>query len=492
LGSWVGAELLAQQPADYKQRFRERLAAVEEMQQRYERISENNPENTGARRLVADMQAVKEAADAYQAGAGSPQQLRQKAQTARQEAQRYPTDNAQKTARRLKALIELTQALPPSFTEGASSAQQPSSSDSLRASTTGVQREKVSSKAGRGKADQPAAPSSPGPGSTGEQDDTLIYALAAVYLIAILGLGFALSKYQRKQISTLENQIYALASRVENLEDAQGGNEAYESSRVSEVKKRLEGVEKNIADYLEQMDQRLQEIEAVQERLNNGARSQNDRLQQLEQQLGELTALPERLRMLETRQGISSSSTGKAHPPASQATEMEQVQSLRNSLAALEPQSGIQPLKKRIEEVLPTVDKALASGNLSDLDFVLLAQILQLAYVAGYNESLTQAYTELREQATGLGLTIEDRMQGRMSFSSFYADNVAFEDYVGREEFQAASYPDPESVKAEVENSPLLHEAVKNTVLLTLHPAIIAQERGAKRALQKGVYIVQG
>jgi hypothetical protein len=171
---------------------------------------------------------------------------------------------------------------------------------------------------------------------------------------------------------------------------------------------------------------------------------------------------------------------------------MEQVQSLRNSLAALEPQSGIQPLKKRIEEVLPTVDKALASGNLSDLDFVLLAQILQLAYVAGYNESLTQAYTELREQATGLGLTIEDRMQGRMSFSSFYADNVAFEDYVGREEFQAASYPDPESVKAEVENSPLLHEAVKNTVLLTLHPAIIAQERGAKRALQKGVYIVQG
>jgi hypothetical protein len=82
-------------------------------------------------------------------------------------------------------------------------------------------------------------------------------------------------------------------------------------------------------------------------------------------------------------------------------------------------------------------------------------------------------------------------MQGRMAFSTFYANNIQFDEYLNQEELHTSGYPELATVKAEVENSPLLQDAVKNTVLFTLHPVVIAYEHGARRALQKGTYIVQ-
>ena len=147
-----------------------------------------------------------------------------------------------------------------------------------------------------------------------------------------------------------------------------------------------------------------------------------------------------------------------------------------------------QNLKELIDSQLPLLH---ISKNLEDCNIIAIAKIVQLGFIASYNENIVNAYEKLTNTLRLEGLDIEDMLIGRMALSEFNAENVKFEDYLTSQRFRTSDYPNFIAAKYEIENSPIFNTAVPNTVLFILYPTVYSSRQGTKQVIKKGEYVIK-
>ncbi len=161
---------------------------------------------------------------------------------------------------------------------------------------------------------------------------------------------------------------------------------------------------------------------------------------------------------------------------------------LIEALEEFKRKSTNQNLKELIESQLPLLH---ISKTLDDCNIIAIAKIVQLGFVASYNENIVNAYEKLTNTLRLEGIDIEDKLIGRIALSEFNADNISVEDYLSSNRFRTSDYPNFIAAKYEIENSPLYLTALPNTVLFILFPTIYNNRQGTKQTLKKGEYIIK-
>jgi tetrahydromethanopterin S-methyltransferase subunit G len=330
------------------------------------------------------------------------------------------------------------------------------------------------------------------------------------YLLAVLALGAVFFFSQKKLTKQVDARLDKVQERMENIEFASGGTDDFKNVKINEIKKRLDALEQNMADFLERVEVRAGETAIALEKVTEAsqaallsaqaAQSKVDapskieqRLLALEEKLANYTLTPPNARSgnPSTTSATSAPSPKPRFMPDSAQEMADTLDLLLGCLNTLHDNTRMVALQKRIETVSPLLEKGKVNGELDPDDVGQLGRLLQLCYTSAHNEGLAADYKRLAEGASLLGIGIEDSMAGRMAFSEFYAENVPVEIYFTEERFRTDVFPEFRSAKAEIENQLTNPSAVPGTVLYCLQPTVTLLQEGGKKLLQKGIYVVK-
>ncbi len=141
-------------------------------------------------------------------------------------------------------------------------------------------------------------------------------------------------------------------------------------------------------------------------------------------------------------------------------------------------------------DVAADIDKVAEQLRAGAPDVKRLALLLQYAFVQSFYRLDDGGYAKLYDALKPLGFSSDDKMQGRMAFSDFYARNVGLKNYVLAREFHTSDFPPPEAAQKAAKEMAARPEALPKTVLFTLRPTVRLLRDGAKIVLAKGAYII--
>lgn len=486
--------------------FRTQAASLKEMADVYRAVTERERNNRGAKKMLAQLDNAYSLTQKYLSQQVEVPELRQGLSAALRQAKEFPTDNARKAVQIITKLIGLCQRLPSRYggdgaandaiptDEGADTPPETTPADDADAGPITDQA-----------ADEPAGPSIRLQDSPGrEGSDGLMYLLFGAYLLAVVALGALLMFSQRRQGKLMDARLDKVQERMENIEFASGGTDDFKNVKLNELKKRLDALEQNMADFLERVEVRANETGTALERLSEANQSSLMAAQVAQSKAETVAKLEQRLAVMEERLagggGATPTPPRAAAPtaptkprfmPDSSDGLAESLDSVLGHLNTLHDRTRMMALQKRIEVVSPLLERAKNSAGIDPEDLGQLGRLLQLCYTASLNEGLVGEYKQLCEAAGLLGVAIEDSMAGRMAFSEFYAENVAVDVFFVEERFRTDTYPDFRTARTEVEAQLGNSATVPGTVLYTLQPTVTLLQEGGKKLLQKGVYVVK-
>jgi len=469
-------------------------AKIEQLSLTYAEIIARNPGNKGAKKLDTQLRQTLQSIDRYLAGERESANVKYTAQQALTEARRYSTDRAKEAQETLRDIVKLTDKLPRKLTLEQPSTSRPRPTASTEPNTDEEPLVTDTSP----QLDNPVEAEAPTTvralGNAQPMDYELFYWLFGAFLLALIAVAAALFTQQRKLANGLEGRITGLSERLENLEYVTGSSNDFKGVKLGEVKGQVDQLEQNMADFLERVERRMSDTQNLVDRLTTTSRERQAREEALEAQVGALEALKTRISTLEAGGGVSAALPSSARSSTEGGSRIQPT--LAEDLLAMVQQyraaTSRETFQKRLAESETDLQAALTSQRLDEDALVRLARTLQLAHVTALEDQQSDAYTALKALCADLNITVEDQMTGRMAFSDFYAENLTLDAYAEDPKMRSDLYPEFERTKAAVLSSSLMQDAVANTVLAVLSPAVTWLHDGSKKVLRRGEYLVKG
>ena len=449
-------------------------------------------ENKGARSMLDALSEALNMIEAYQTGDAKPSRIYMAATRGVKEAKRYNTDDARSAVRLLKRLKVIAPKLPgaDNDTEAIAAIQE---EEDPTPSVDDLPPAEVEPKPTEQPAEQPQE-------SALFSGMTLYILIGNLVLIVVVVVVFSLL-LKRATRASME-RIVAMEKRLENLEYVGDSASSVGNVKTHQVEKKVKTLEKNTMGFMEALESRISEVYEEMQKLGKNSGQHVASTQQLSEELESVKLLKTRLDIIEAR--VESGASDDDKIPEPEETETSAVKQivptgivrsrsgqLIDLTADLKEKTNIAALNRLIGEVTPGLEESKATGNLNDINLQGLAEIIQLAFVSGQNEDQRALYEKMSSAIEQIGFKVTDKMTGRQAFSDYYAENIPYDQYITMPKVRTETYPDHAQAKQEMENSALLHDSLKNTVLYTLRPTVQLMERGAQRVLAKGEFVVQ-
>ncbi len=492
------ARTLAQDAQAAEAELNQVTQGLEKLYERYNTKVLNDPENEGARSMLDALSAALNAIEAFKIGGAKPSRVYMEANKSHKEARRYDTDDARIAVRLLDRLKAIAPNLP-----GAEN-------DTEALEEIREEEDPTPSVDDLPPAEVEPADTAQAPAKT---DQNLLLGLPTTGFFLVIGLlvlmfmiAIVFTVLLRKSTRASQERIVELEKRLENLEYVGDSKSSTDAVKTSQLGKRVDTLEKNTMGFMEELESRIASAQSALDDLNKNSGQHQASTQVLSEELESVKLLKTRLDIIEARieSGAIASDDDKLPEPSETAagdTVINQIVpkgivksrgvQLIELLRTLKDKTKIAALNRLIGEVIPGLEDASNSGNLNDINLTTLGEAIQLAFVSGQNEDNRVLYEKIRDAIEQIGFKITDKMTGRQAFSDYYADNIPFDEYITMPKVRTEAYPSHEAAKQEIENSPLLHDSLKNTVLYTLRPTIQVMERGAQRVIAKGEFVVQ-
>jgi hypothetical protein len=271
-----------------------------------------------------------------------------------------------------------------------------------------------------------------------------LYVLIALNFVALVVVAYLIMGAVKKLHAGLEARLSKTEAAVDGMQFSAPG--LGQEVKIGQFENRVAALESNAIAFMERLEERIAHIE---------------------NRVRELNAPNEPVRPDEQ---------APIHVP-------EEVN--KQLIAALEDLREQAP-----PDIMTDVDAAIEQLRTDAPDVKRLALLLQYAYVRSFYQLDDGGYNKLYEALKNLGFSSDDKMQGRMAFSDFYARNVGIKNYPTAREFHTPYFPPPEVAQKAAKETAARPEALPKTVLFTLKPTVRLQRGGAKIVLAKGAYII--
>ncbi len=331
-------------------------------------------------------------------------------------------------------------------------------------------------------------------------DLSLVYAAIALLFLMIIVMWFSLNNAVKKISQEMRAGLKEHDREIEGLEKILLNSQMNDSRLTNykeDVEKRFESVERSTTMLLMEADKRMANIEN-EVKLLDKAKLDLVQFEAFKNHLDNfitkeyfdlsLNSLQEKIKntesSLKTTAIINSVITSKLTNHYD-----ENKIKIIDSLEEFKRKTSYQSLKELIESQLPLLH---ISKTLEDCNITAIAKIVQLGFIASYNENLVSAYEKLTNALRLESIDIDDMLIGRMALSEFNAENIKVEEYLSSNRFRNSDYPNFIAAKYEIENSPIFSTAIANTVLFILYPTVYSSRQGTKQVIKKGEYVIKG
>ncbi len=330
-------------------------------------------------------------------------------------------------------------------------------------------------------------------------DLSLVYAAIALLFLMILVMWFSLNNAVKKIAHEMRERLKEHDREIESLEKILLSAQLSDSrltNHKEEVEKRFEAVERSTTLLLMEADKRLSHLEneiklfdkakldLVQFEAFKGTLDNFITREHFERTLN---SIQDKIKNTESSLKTSAIIHSVITSKLTHHFEEHKIQ-LIEALEEFKRKSTHPTLIELIESQLPLLHVA---KTLEDCNITAIAKIVQLGFVASYNENLSNAYEKLTNTLRLENLDIEDALIGRMALSDFNAENVTVTEFLTANRFRNADYPNFIAAKYEIENSPLFSTALPNTVIFILYPTVFSARQGSKQLIKKGEYVIK-
>lgn len=436
----------------------------------YEQAAQKDPKNKVAKNIADELKNAVVAIDAYVAGKKTKKDLAKVLDKAEVETKKSNQPEAQKAQKSLASaksslsglpeVVKKTEAKP---SETKSAAPKPAETKPAPAEAKPVETPAVEPVA---ETPEPTAPDEALTGADDAQDleteagptvavgpqpapksaaNFGVYVLIALNFIALLVVAYLILGVVKKAQAKLEARVSKTEAVVDGMQFT--APKLGETVKIGQFETRIAALESNTIVFMERLEERMAAME--------------NRIREVGAPVGPVRLEDEPVNV---------------HVPEGAHKEL---------FAALEELREQAP-----PHVAADIDKTAEQLRTGAPDVKRLAMLLQYAFVQSFYRLDDGGYTKLYDALKTLGFSSDDKMQGRMAFSDFYARNVGLKNYVLAREFHTSDFPPPEAAQKAAKEMAARPEALPKTVLFTLRPTVRLLRDGAKIVLAKGAYIV--
>jgi hypothetical protein len=330
-------------------------------------------------------------------------------------------------------------------------------------------------------------------------DLSLVYAAIALLFVMVLVMWFSLNNAIKKMAQEMRNRFKEHDREIEGLEKiiVNGSMQTAQLTNFKEeVEKRFDSLERSTTMLLMEADKRL-----------SNAENEIKLLDKAKLDIVQFEAFKKELNFFVTKEHFEQS-LHNLHEKITQTEKTFKTNAIINTvittklthhydehkiqiieaLEELKRKTTYLTLKELIDTQLPLLH---TSKTLDDCNITAISKIVQLAFVASYNENLVNPYEKLTQALRLEGIDIEDNLIGRAALSEFNAENIPINEYLTSPRFRTSDYPNFIATKYEIENNPLFHTALPNTVLFILYPTVFSSRQGTKQLIKKGEYVIK-
>ncbi|MCS7085645.1 MAG: hypothetical protein NZ534_06170 [Bacteroidia bacterium] len=448
--------------------LQESKAVLQETQKHYDRAAQKDPKNKVAKHIAEEVKNALVALDAYIAGKKTKKDLGKALDKALIETKKSSQPEAQKAQKALtsakNALTGLPEVVkpkpappkvpevkptPPKPTENAPVAEAPPIVESPPTdSETPAPEDELTGIEDVRDLESDAGPTvAVGPRTATESGGRFgLYVLLTLNFVATITAAFLIWTWVKKVRSKLEARLSKTEATIEGMQF--NVPNVGETVKIGQFETRVSTLEANVFAFMERLEERMAAIE--------------NRMRDLSAPAGPVRIEEEAPVALHLPEG--------AHKELTAALE-----ELRETAAP---------------DVAADVEKIIETLRFGTPDVKRLALLLQYAYVQSFYRLDDGGFSKLYEALKPLGFLCDDKMQGRMAFSDFYARNVGLKAYATAREFHTSDFPPPEAAQKAAKEMAARPEALPKTILFTLRPTVRLLRDGAKIVLAKGAYIV--
>ncbi|GIV44200.1 MAG: hypothetical protein KatS3mg035_1323 [Bacteroidia bacterium] len=330
-------------------------------------------------------------------------------------------------------------------------------------------------------------------------DLSLVYAAMALLFLMVIVMWFSLNNAVKKISTEMRERFKEHDREIESLEKILLNSQMSDSRLTNykeEVNKRFDSLERSTTMLLMEADKRLSnaeneiklldkakldlaQFEAFKNHLDNFVTKEYFDLS--------LNSLQEKIKNTESSLKTTAIINSVITTKLTHQFDENKIKIIE-ALEEFKRKTSYQSLKELIESQLPLLHIA---KTLEDCNITAIAKIVQLGFIASYNENLVSPYEKLTNALRLEGIDIDDMLIGRMALSEFNAENIKAEDYLSNNRFRSSDYPNFIAAKYEIENNPLYSTAMPNTVLFILYPTVYSSRQGTKQVIKKGEYVVK-
>ncbi len=331
---------------------------------------------------------------------------------------------------------------------------------------------------------------------------SLIYLIGGVNLIIIALLAIWVLAARRSGIRELEKKVLAIEKKLIHLSET-GSDTSYQQS-VKQLVSRLEKRSIEANTHIEQ-------LQTDQSELVRGHQWLYNRLQQIEQYLGNKNGFTNQVspsasssvnvtaNQTNTHTAVANSSSihnsSRSESRTMTAADIKTVQ-IPAFLVELEHFQSVLPdtnFKIQTTELINQWKQLPTGTSLAEvIDPISLANWLQQFYVITRNQPSITDYELISNEFRKLGIEIEDRMEGRISFSDQIAENIPYDKWLKDSRANGTDVPVLDWVKTQAQQNISLNQIPKRTVVCTLKPSVFYLQTGGKALLSRGLYLIAG
>jgi hypothetical protein len=465
----------------------ETFQQLETLHATFEKKLKQDPNNAGAKKLNENIEAILAIIDYSDEITKDKAKLKKLINDGLKIAGKYKTKDAKNLVIALESLNALLEAKTTSSRALVSSGKSTSAddnakanenveviaeetnSDSQQANDEEGQEASIESLPSENKPADQSAPANSALKSGGNLTYFWLTILSSLFIIGIFWVYRHFSKRNSQIVERIEELEQKIDTRGLNNSSMQTGLEV----ALQQQKQKIETLENNTSAYIKKLDERLEKIEQAQ-RAVISVRKAN-----------EVESVAPNY---DYQEGLSLKFTQPAYSSEfSYHNLIETSYKIHNLLQGLQERTQISSLFNAIENILPTLKNIT---HLSPELRLQLAKIIQLAYTSALNEGNTEWYESLKEAMEELHFEILDKMVGRMAFTEYYADNLAYDTFLTDFSIRTEEYPNFENAVYQIERSEAFQEEINNIILFTLRPAVCFCDDNGKTVLKKGKYVI--
>jgi hypothetical protein len=474
---------------------------LESFRNQYQRAARRDPSNEGAKTIARLLDTLRSDLNSYSKEKLPKRQVMAALEVVVREASRYSTPQAQKTVKLLGELANFLKTQPdldyllppiPKSVEQQPSPKPVAPAQSASAPDLSQKPESATPIASEAAVDElSVGTDTMRPYEKTEETLTwevvLLWIIVACLLVGLVLLYrklTAMSRVISEQQKSLQQQLLSLDFKQAGQAAAAGSGDYLEVVR-KDFNKRMDRIEQNTAEFLQLLETRLQKLEQTEgaNRSEANPSHPNDLpdfvLQNYEQRIA---ALENRIRI-----GLSSS---EPVPVLSHLPAHVHLEAIYEALSQIKRQSNLKSLTDRVQWLAEQMKRA-EHQRLPDLiELHLAADVIQLAYVAAYNEQLDEPYEALLLAFAPLGLVPEPSQVGDHLLPADVAANIPFDRYKQEPRFLDESMPNRPTVLRQIEKRWPEGSPPAGVVAQVLQPSVWFQARQPRILLAKGQYVV--